>query len=159
MIITSDRSNSHALELPDSELRAVAPSIFAESAMPGASRRYSFLSTAEIVSAMRQEGWKPYAARQSRPRTEARKGFQIHQVTFQRRDQVAAQGEYAPEVVLLNSHDRSSGVILRLNQPGLMRRGSRLIATFGPAATASANSFFVGIHGFRGHWCPLAPSV
>lgn len=113
MFIQNDRSNSHNVEINDTELRATAPSVFAESAMPGASSRYTFLPTAKIVEAMRAEGWKPYAARQSRPRTEARRGFQIHQVTFQRRDQIAAQGEYAPEVVLLNSHDRSSGYELR----------------------------------------------
>jgi len=113
MIITSDRSNSHALELPDSELRAVAASIFASGAMPGASSRYSFLPTSQIVDAMRAEGWKPIEARQSRPRLEARRGFQLHQVRFQRRDQAAVLNEYAPEVVLINSHDRSSGYELR----------------------------------------------
>ena len=55
--------------------------------MPGVSGRYTFLPTARIVDAMRQEGWKPIEARQSRPRTEARLGFQLHQVRFQRRDQ------------------------------------------------------------------------
>ena len=113
MFIQNDRSNSHNVEINDTELRATAPSVFAESAMPGASSRYTFLPTAKIVEAMRAEGWKPYSARQSRPRTEARRGFQIHQVTFQRRDQVAQSGEYAPEVILLNSHDRSSGYELR----------------------------------------------
>ncbi len=44
------------------------PAIFAESPMPGASSRYSFLSTARIVDVMRAEGWKPTDARQSRPR-------------------------------------------------------------------------------------------
>ena len=108
--ITADEtSNIHHAELPDSEIRAMAPAVFAESAMPGVSGRYSFLPTARIVEAMRQEGWKPIEARQMRPRLEARRGFQMHQVRFQRRDQVAEVGEFAPEVVLLNSHDRTSG--------------------------------------------------
>ena len=87
MIITNDRSSSHALEITDTELMATAPSIFAQTAMPGVSGRYTFLPTAQIVSAMRNEGWKPIEARQSRPRTEARLGYQLHQVRFQRRDQ------------------------------------------------------------------------
>jgi len=36
-------------------------------------------------------------------------GFQRHMVRFQRRDVVAEAGNFAPEVIILNSHDRSSG--------------------------------------------------
>ena len=74
-------------EITDEQLRLAAPSIYAGQAMQGVSSRYTFLPTAQIVSAMRNEGWKPIEARQSRPRTEARLGFQLHQVRFQRRDQ------------------------------------------------------------------------
>lgn len=112
-MFNTDRSNSHALELPDSELMATAPSVFASGAMPGVSDRYTFLPTAQIVSAMRGEGWKPIEARQSRPRTDARRGYQLHAVRFQRRDIIAEQGEFAPEVIVVNSHDRSSGYELR----------------------------------------------
>jgi hypothetical protein len=126
MFIQNDRSNSHALEITDTELMVNAPSIFAEQAMPGVSPRYTFLPTSKIVEAMRQEGWKPYEAR--RPRTEARRGFQIHQVTFQRRDQVAVQDEYAPEVILINSHDRSSGYELRAGLYRFVCRNGLMVA-------------------------------
>jgi hypothetical protein len=94
-------------------MQATAPSIFAQQAMPGVSSKYTFLPTASIVSAMRQEGWKPIEAQQSRPRLEARRGYQLHQVRFQRRDVTAEVDEFTPEVVLLNSHDRSSGYEIR----------------------------------------------
>jgi len=108
-IETTDRRSIHTAEITDSELQATAPSIFAPSAMPGVSGKYTFLPTSRIVEAMRTEGWKPIEAKQTRPRLAARQGFQMHLVRFQRRDVVAELDEFAPEVVLLNSHDRSSG--------------------------------------------------
>jgi hypothetical protein len=107
-----DRSRSET-EINDTELRANAPAVFAEFPMPGASARYTFLPTARIVDAMREEGWKPVEAQQANVRLIERKGFQRHMVRFQRRELVAEVGEYAPEVVLLNSHDRSSGYQIR----------------------------------------------
>ena len=108
-----ERSSIHTAEINDTEMMANAPSIFAQAPMPGVSGRYTFLPTARIVEAMRAEGWKPIEARQSRPRMEARRGYQMHQVRFQRRDVVAELDEFTPEVVLINSHDRSSGYEIR----------------------------------------------
>jgi len=96
--------------------------------MPGVSGKYTFLPTARIVEAMRQEGWKPIEARQSRPRMEARRGYQMHQVRFQRRDQVAEVDEFAPEVVLLNSHDRSSGYEIRAGMFRFVCRNGLMVA-------------------------------
>ena len=91
-MFSTEPSSIHTAEITDTELMANAPSIFAQQAMPGVSGRYTFLPTARIVDAMRQEGWKPIEARQSRPRMEARRGYQMHQVRFQRRDQVCGVG-------------------------------------------------------------------
>ncbi len=109
MFDSNSNSNIHRPEITDAELRSAAPAEFAEAPMPGASDRYTFLPTGRIVEAMRQEGWKPVEARQMGVRHLERAGFQRHLVRFQRRDQVAEVGDYAPEVILLNSHDRSSG--------------------------------------------------
>ena len=128
MIIANDSSSTHALEITDTELMATAPSIFAQAPMPGVSGRYTFLPTARIVDAMRQEGWKPIEARQSSPRLEARRGYQMHQVRFQRRDQVAEVDEFAPEVILLNSHDRSSGYEIRAGMFRFVCRNGLMVA-------------------------------
>jgi len=109
IIESNETSNIHRNEIDDAELRAMAPSVFAQAAMPGTSPRYTFLPTDRIVTAMRAEGWKPTEAREMRPRMEARRGYQRHMIRFQRRDEIAEKGEYTPEVVLINSHDRSSG--------------------------------------------------
>jgi len=105
----SDRSGSNAIEITDNEIRGTAPAVSAEAPMPGASSRYTFLPTGRILDAMRGEGWKPVEARQMGVRRLDHAGFQRHVIRFQRRDQVAEVGDYAPEVILLNSHDRSSG--------------------------------------------------
>ena len=109
MFDNNSSSNINRAEIMDAELRSTAPAIFAESPMPGASTRYTFLPTGQIVAAMRQEGWKPIEARQMGVRRLERNGFQRHLVRFQRRDVVAEVGDFAAEVILLNSHDRSSG--------------------------------------------------
>ena len=127
-MFSTERSSIHTAEITDTELMANAPSIFAQQAMPGVSGRYTFLPTVRIVEAMRSEGWKPIEARQSRPRLEARRGYQLHQVRFQRRDQVAEVGEFAPEVILLNSHDRSSGYELRAGMFRFICRNGLLVA-------------------------------
>ena len=128
LIDYAERSNIHSHELPDSELLANAPSIFASQAMPGVSSKYTFLPTSRIVDAMRSEGWKPIEAKQTRPRLEARRGFQMHQVRFQRRDQVAELDEFAPEVVLLNSHDRPSGYQIHAGMFRFVCKNGMLVA-------------------------------
>ena len=95
-------------ELTDGELRRHAPSIFAGQAMPGVSERYAFLPTGQVVTRMREAGWAPVEATEQRVRLEGRLGFQKHLLRFQRRDLIAVKGEFAAEIVLVNSHDRSS---------------------------------------------------
>ena len=96
------------VELPDEQLRALAPSVFAAQAMPGVSSRYAFVPTAHLVARLRDAGWAPVSAVQQRAKLDERRGFQKHLIRFQRRDVVPVKGEYTPELCLINSHDRSS---------------------------------------------------
>jgi hypothetical protein len=82
--------------------------VFAASPLPGVSERYAFVPTAQIVSRLRGAGWIPVTAFEQRVRLDERRGFQKHLLRFQRADVVPARGEYTPELVLVNSHDRSS---------------------------------------------------
>jgi hypothetical protein len=102
------RSFNHKSELTNDVLMAKAPSIFASQPMAGVSGKYTFLPTAQIVDEMRANGWAPVDVQEQRVRLEDRKGFQKHLIRFQRHDIIAKVGEYAPEIALLNSHDRSS---------------------------------------------------
>src|SRR5438477_2672031 len=95
-------------ELPDDQLRALAPSVFAAQPVPGVSPRYSFVPTAQLVSRLREAGWAPVSAVEQRIKIEERRGFQKHLIRFQRRDVVPVKGDYTPELCLTNSHDPSS---------------------------------------------------
>src|SRR5438128_5028108 len=96
------------VELPDEQLRALAPSIFAAQAMPSVSSRYAFVPTAQLVARLRDAGWAPVSAVQQRVKLDQRRGYQKHLIRLQRRDVVPLKGEYTPELCLINSHDRSS---------------------------------------------------
>jgi hypothetical protein len=70
------RSSGNLRALNSDALRRVAPSIFAEAAMPGVSENYSFLPTAHAVDGLREAGWQPVWVSEQSVRLETRKGFQ-----------------------------------------------------------------------------------
>lgn len=94
--------------LNSDDLRRCAPSIFAGTARPGVSPRYTFVSTAQVVDLLGGEGWEPALARQQRARMPDRQGFQMHEVRFARKDDIGGGfrvGECRPEMILQNAHD------------------------------------------------------
>lgn len=94
--------------LSNDELRAIAPSIFAEEKHESRSARYAYLPTIEVVDAMRNEGFHPFFVAQSRSREEERRGFTKHMLRFRHeRNFASPQGEFN-EVVMVNSHDGTS---------------------------------------------------
>lgn len=96
--------------ISDEQLNALAPSVFASQPIAGVSDRYSFLPTSSILNGMRENGWVPVRAEQQSVRTETRRGFQKHLIRFARAEHLAAwdKNQVRPEMVLLNSHDKSS---------------------------------------------------
>src|SRR5258708_5480377 len=98
------------LAISDEELHQLAPSIFASQPIEGVSDRYSFLPTSSILKGMRDNAWVPVRAEQQSVRTEARRGFQKHLIRFARVEHLDTweKNQVRPEVVLLNSHDKSS---------------------------------------------------
>jgi hypothetical protein len=104
---TSSRIPSKALSTDD--LRRLAPSVFAETARPGVSTRYTFVSTAQVVDLLDAEGWSPVRASQQRVRLENREGFQMHELRFARRADLECEsfavGDTRPEMILQNAHD------------------------------------------------------
>lgn len=95
-------------EIDNHQLRALAPSVFAGNAHAKVSDRYSFLPTSEVVNGLRGEGWAPVWANEQRIRLSDRKGFQKHMIRFARVDDLCRTQAERPELVLVNSHDRSS---------------------------------------------------
>ncbi len=95
-------------EIDNHQLRALAPSVFAGNAHAKVSDRYSFIPTIDVVNGLRGEGWAPVFAEQQRIRHSDRQGFQKHLIRFARVDDLARTQAERPELVLINSHDRSS---------------------------------------------------
>jgi hypothetical protein len=96
--------------ISDEEVRRLAPSVFASQPIASVSERYSFLPTSSILTGMRENGWVPVRALEQSIRTEARRGFQKHIVRFARSEhlQTWEKNQVRPEVILVNSHDKSS---------------------------------------------------
>lgn len=98
----------HNRALSNAELRSRVPSIFAAAPIHGVSERYAFLPTAVVVDRLGSAGWLPVDCGEQRVNLPERRGFQKHMLRFQRRDDIGTERENRTEVVLLNSHDRSS---------------------------------------------------
>lgn len=111
----SDRYSARTegfVELTNDHIRNIAPSVFADSAWGSMSDRYKFVPTIEVVEWLREEGFLPVKAMQSRSRTEGKAEFTKHMIRFRHRGDIAESadrvGSEFPEIVLVNSHDGTS---------------------------------------------------
>jgi hypothetical protein len=98
--------------LLDPQLKRFAPTIFQKSAIEGVSEQYGFVSTYEIIKAMREKGYECVEVRQSKRRAEEKMPWTKHMLKFKHPSTVKAllkRGDVIPQVVMLNSHDKSSG--------------------------------------------------
>lgn len=99
--------------LNSDSLARIIPSAFAKHAAEGASDRYQFIPTTEVIEALTADGWLPTKASQALVRDPQRQGYQRHLIRFRHRGQgKLAVGDSLTEVVLVNSHDRSSAFML-----------------------------------------------
>ena len=108
---TSDaiRARREGRVLTEEQLRAAAPSVFAETPHDSRSRRYALIPTKAVIDGLAGEGFLPVAARQARPRDASRTDFTKHMLRFRRDGEDYSQvGDVIPELVLVNSHDGSS---------------------------------------------------
>jgi hypothetical protein len=87
------------------DIRAVAPAVFAEAKHPARSPNYQFVSTIQLVEAMRQEGWMVTAAGQKYVTDANRHGFARHMVRMRHKSYAKAKTEYVPEGIIMNAHD------------------------------------------------------
>lgn len=98
-----------AQPLTDDQLRAVAPSIFAEGKHESRSNRYSYIPTSEVVSSLRREGFHPFSVNQGGSRDAEKRNFTKHMIRFRHESAMAAAvGDHFREIVLVNSHDGTS---------------------------------------------------
>lgn len=100
-------------ELSNKQLLTLAPSIFAKHPWEGVSPRYTFIPTIGVVNALRESGFVPVRAAQSRTRIAGKAPFTKHMIRFRHLDDVAKEkGADLIEVVLSNAHDRSGAYVL-----------------------------------------------
>lgn len=92
--------------LCDDEIRAVAPSIFAQSAHESRSARYTYIPTIDVLNGLRREGFQPFMVCQTRVRNEGKREHTKHMIRLRHAEQIA--GREANEIILLNSHDGTS---------------------------------------------------
>lgn len=89
------------------ELQRNAPSIFSNHAHENVSDKYAFVPTVQVIEQLDKQGWHPVNAQEQRVNNSERKGYQKHIIKFQSE----AHGEIngiKPEIILTNSHDRTS---------------------------------------------------
>ncbi|WP_050465745.1 DUF932 domain-containing protein [Herbaspirillum autotrophicum] len=92
--------------LSDNQIRAVAPSIFAQAPHHSRSDRYSHIPTATVLKELRNEGFQPFMVCQTRVRQDDRRDYTKHMIRLRHPSQI--NGDEANEIILLNSHDGSS---------------------------------------------------
>ena len=104
--------NAQLDPLSDLQLKKFAPTIFQKHAIEGVSDQYGFVSTYEIIKAMRAKNYECVEVRQSKRRDIDRMPFTKHMIKFKHPSTIKALmklGDVVPQVVMLNSHDKSSG--------------------------------------------------
>jgi hypothetical protein len=96
--------------LTESDLRYRVPSAFATEAWGTMSDRYKFVPTIDVVGILEDKGFLPIRAEQSRCRLPGKTEFTKHMIRFRHSEFFdLTSGTEFPEIVLVNSHDGSSG--------------------------------------------------
>lgn len=103
-------ANAKLLPLEDAELKKLCPAAFAAAPRSDVSARYGFVSTIELIHAMRKAGFVPTQVNSYMRRATDAKGFTKHMIRFRPAGDMKkiTVGDVAPQIVLINSHDRSS---------------------------------------------------
>ena len=92
------------------QLQKTAPSIFSERPSEKVSNKYAFVPTVQVVEQLEKRNWYPVNAREQRVlKDDGRQGYQKHVIRFHMPHQLDQSiNEVIPEIVLTNSHNRSS---------------------------------------------------
>ena len=96
--------------MTETEMRKVAPSIFATSAHESRSERFKPIPTIEVLRGLMTEGFVPVGAKQSASRTEGKADFTKHLIRLRRVDdgKVYRVGDTVCEILLKNANDGTS---------------------------------------------------
>lgn len=95
------------LPLSTDQLRASAPAAFTAHRADHLSNQYSHVTTANVVDALQQDGWRVVGADQRRSRTENAVEHNTHRITLWH-PELPAHSEGRPQMYLGNSSDGTS---------------------------------------------------
>jgi hypothetical protein len=125
------RSNRMDRALDDNEIRRYAPSVFAERPWSETSDEYRFLPTINVINALRDNGYNVVKAMQSRSRIEGKGEFTKHILRLRQNQYMSPSnvGDEIPELVLINSHDRTSSYKLMLGIFRLVCTNGMIVAS------------------------------
>lgn len=107
-----EMTQTHSSPLTNTMMLQNASSVFASNPRDDVSNRYGFIPTIQVVDALREEGWMPVDVTQKNVRIKDNIDFTKHLVRFRKLGDDILIGDSAVELLLTNSHDRSSGFIL-----------------------------------------------
>ncbi|MCW5660086.1 MAG: DUF945 domain-containing protein [Burkholderiaceae bacterium] len=93
--------------LTEDQMRAAAPSVFAEGKHESRSERYTYIPTIDVLRGLRKEGFEPFMVAQGASRVEGKAEFTKHMIRMRHAGQGQAKPE-ANEIILINSHDGAS---------------------------------------------------
>jgi Domain of unknown function (DUF932) len=93
--------------LTEDQMRAAAPSVFAEGKHASRSERYTYIPTIDVLRGLRKEGFEPFMVAQGASRIEGKAEFTKHMIRMRHAGQVQTRPE-ANEIILINSHDGAS---------------------------------------------------
>ena len=96
------------LPLNENQLRTQAPALFTEEPHFDVSDKYHFVSTIDVINEIKSLNWYPVSVEQSSVKDEDKEGYQRHLVRFRHFDDLLNPQENAVELLLFNSHDRST---------------------------------------------------
>jgi len=99
---------SHLHPLTEEELRESAPALFTEEPHYEVSDKYHFIPTIEVINEIKQHNWYPVKVQEANVRDMEREGYQRHLVRFRHFDDLLDPPQNAVELLLFNSHDRST---------------------------------------------------
>ncbi len=102
------------LPLTQDELYNKAPSIFATEPYKSVSNRYTYIPTSDILNIIRDYGWHPVDAFESRVRINEKQGYQKHLIRMRHLDSFLTESEHIPEIIVTSSHDTSASFEIRL---------------------------------------------
>jgi hypothetical protein len=100
-VLRSDAPLSH------DQMRACAPSIFADGKHASRSERYTYIPTIDVLRGLQREGFEPFMVAQGRSRIEGKTAYTKHMIRMRHAGAVTARAE-TNEIILINSHDGAS---------------------------------------------------